>query len=185
MRTLLVLALGVLVGCGSRTPGGSDGGTGDGPRPQDAAADSSVPDGAASDAQHDGPGPDGPYQHDGAGDGTTLTPCAAAGGICVGVYPGSCDFGTVVGLSCGGGVGVTCCMPGDGGAGCRPTFGCANGPLCGMTCCGTGERCDPVTSTCRCGSNAACTGGDICAGPVMPSDYCGFVCCGVSGPCPV
>lgn len=41
------------------------------------------------------------------------TPCAAAGGECVGVYPGACADG-VIGdgdtFSCGGGVGVMCCL---------------------------------------------------------------------------
>ena len=185
MRTALILALGLLVGCGSRTPGRSDGGAGDGPLPpHDAGAEASVPDGAASDAQHDGPRPDGPRQHDSGSDGATLTPCEQAGGTCVGVYPNDCPGGTLVGLSCGGGVGVTCCMPGDGGTGCHPSGGCSNGPRCGAACCGTGERCDPATSTCKCGTSAACTGGDTCQGPVISTDGCGMVCCGVSGPCP-
>jgi hypothetical protein len=37
-------------------------------------------------------------------------PCAAAGGSCVGVYPGACANGTIVDASCGGGVGVMCCV---------------------------------------------------------------------------
>ncbi len=38
------------------------------------------------------------------------TPCAAAGGECVGVYPGACEGGVIGGQSCGGGVGVMCCL---------------------------------------------------------------------------
>ena len=38
--------------------------------------------------------------------------CAAAGGECVGVYPGACANGTIAEYSCGGGVGVMCCLPG-------------------------------------------------------------------------
>jgi len=38
--------------------------------------------------------------------------CAAAGGTCVGIAPGACPSGNVAGaLSCGGGIGVTCCLP--------------------------------------------------------------------------
>jgi formylglycine-generating enzyme required for sulfatase activity len=40
--------------------------------------------------------------------------CVNAGGTCVGIYPGACPNGTLDGtLSCGGGVGVTCCVPGS------------------------------------------------------------------------
>jgi hypothetical protein len=190
MRTALILALALLVGCGSRTPGGSDGGAGDGPvPPRDAAADGSAPDGAAGDAQPDGPAPDGVVQHD-AGhdvnrDGAYFNECVLAGGTCVGVFPNNCPGGEIVGLSCGGGVGVACCMPGDGGTGCLPRGGCAYGPPCGLGCCKAGERCDPATTTCRCGTGAACTGGNTCASPVVPADQCGVMCCGVTTPCPV
>ena len=42
------------------------------------------------------------------------TPCAAAGGECIGVYPGSCADGVIgdgATYSCGDGVGVMCCLP--------------------------------------------------------------------------
>ena len=42
------------------------------------------------------------------------TACAAAGGECVAVYPGTCADGVIGAAdaySCGGGVGVMCCLP--------------------------------------------------------------------------
>jgi hypothetical protein len=47
----------------------------------------------------------------------TQNACQAAGGSCVALSPGSCANGTVVDantFSCGGGLGVECCMPGAG-----------------------------------------------------------------------
>jgi hypothetical protein len=38
-------------------------------------------------------------------------PCVQAGGSCVALYPGTCPNGVTGGYSCGGGLGVTCCMP--------------------------------------------------------------------------
>lgn len=37
--------------------------------------------------------------------------CSAAGGSCTGLRPGACGSGIHAPLSCGGGLGVTCCMP--------------------------------------------------------------------------
>jgi hypothetical protein len=45
-----------------------------------------------------------------------LNPCELAGGSCVPLYPGSCTGGTVGDArtySCGGGLGVECCLPAD------------------------------------------------------------------------
>jgi hypothetical protein len=98
-----------------------------------------------------------------AGDGCNACTCSASG------------------LSC---TAVTCT---DGGvpdpASCVASGGCPAGPVCGVLCCGRGERC--VNGTCQCGSKAACTGGDMCAS-VGPSglDRCGVLCCGVTGVCP-
>ena len=42
------------------------------------------------------------------------TPCEAAGGACVALYPGNCADGTIgdaTEYSCGGGLGVMCCLP--------------------------------------------------------------------------
>jgi hypothetical protein len=66
---------------------------------------------------------------------------------------------------------------------CGPSGGCPQGPVCGVLCCKSGERC--VSGTCRCGNGSACGTNDTCeaAGPVG-NDQCGFVCCGASGPCP-
>ena len=65
---------------------------------------------------------------------------------------------------------------------------CPKGPCCGNACCGAGERCDPVTLTCKCGSGPACTGGNFCAtgGPPSPDQSaCGSLCCGATSPCPL
>jgi hypothetical protein len=71
---------------------------------------------------------------------------------------------------------------------CSPSASCSscpNGVCCGNACCGKGEWCDPSTLTCRCGDNAGCTGGNVCAtGPVFPSTDCGMICCGVTSFCP-
>jgi len=65
---------------------------------------------------------------------------------------------------------------------CLPAGGCVNGPNCGDTCCGAGERC--IAGACHCGTNNPCGPGDHCAsGPVM-MDGCGTFCCGATGPCP-
>jgi hypothetical protein len=72
------------------------------------------------------------------------------------------------------------------GAMCGATGGCPTGPLCGTTCCGTGQRCDG--NTCKCGSNAACAVGEICSagGPIGGTGQCGTICCGgVGNPCPL
>jgi hypothetical protein len=65
---------------------------------------------------------------------------------------------------------------------------CQFGPCCGAACCNQGEYCDPVTTTCKCGDGAACTGGNFCAtgGPVGPNQSaCGSLCCGATLPCPL
>jgi len=53
----------------------------------------------------------------GTGGNTSLpaTACTAAGGACVAVAPGTCATGILSSLSCGSGVGTTCCMPGGAG----------------------------------------------------------------------
>jgi len=77
---------------------------------------------------------------------------------------------------------------GDGGTDAAPgacfaSGGCAQGPQCGSTCCGFGEKC--VDGACHCATGAACGPGDRCEsfGPIMP-DGCGSFCCGVTQPCP-
>ena len=66
---------------------------------------------------------------------------------------------------------------------CLPAGGCALGPNCGETCCGTGEHC--VAGGCHCGTGNACGPGDHCesAGPATPNG-CGTFCCGATSPCP-
>lgn len=68
--------------------------------------------------------------------------------------------------------------PPDGatGAGCEPSGGCTDGPMCGAVCCGVGEAC--VEGECRCGGGAACENPDACmtAGPEGET-ACGFICC--------
>ena len=67
---------------------------------------------------------------------------------------------------------------------CAPSGTCANGPMCGTTCCGTGEHC--VNGTCMCGSMSSCTDGNSCmiGGPIAPGP-CGSVCCGGTIGCPI
>lgn len=64
---------------------------------------------------------------------------------------------------------------------------CAGGGCCGAVCCNDGEWCDS-TEHCRCGMNAGCTNGLVCAsgGPISPNQSCGSICCGDSmHPCPL
>jgi hypothetical protein len=59
--------------------------------------------------------------------------CVDAGGSCVALAPGSCATGTVgdaTQYSCGGGLGVECCLPQVQSTGCMQDTDCANaGPL--------------------------------------------------------
>ena len=65
---------------------------------------------------------------------------------------------------------------------CQPSGSCASGAACNGMCCGPGEQC--VNGTCKCGTAAACSGGNTCQSMVAEPDQCGTVCCGVT-PCPV
>jgi hypothetical protein len=104
---------------GPRVDGGgvSDGGAGtDGGGVDGATADGGgvdggepTPDGGALDGGLDGGEPDA-----GSFDGGPATPCATAGGTCVAVVPSACRDGIVGNAdwySCGGGLGVMCCLP--------------------------------------------------------------------------
>lgn len=52
---------------------------------------------------------------------TPATSCADVGGQCVAVYPGTCDNGHSIGAdSCGGGIGIFCCVPGKEAPACTP-----------------------------------------------------------------
>src|SRR5262249_2936813 len=51
--------------------------------------------------------------------------CTDNGGSCVALAPGTCPNGTTGGYSCGGGLGVTCCMPHA--ANCRAIVECVQG----------------------------------------------------------
>lgn len=100
-----------------------------------------------------------------AGDGCNTCYCDEYGASCTLI---ACPDG-------GGGI--------DAGASCMPSGGCAVGPRCGDVCCDTGEAC--VDGECRCGDQAACAPGDSCeAGGPIGGDACGWICCGVTGPCP-
>jgi hypothetical protein len=109
---------------------------------------------------------------------TVTTPCAAAGGSCVGLYPGACANGTVGDANtygCGGGVGVMCCLPPQNtcqtaGGTCVPLVpdACANGTLGDATTysCGGGvgvQCCLPPQNPCQ-------TAGGTCV-PLVP-DAC-------------
>jgi hypothetical protein len=64
---------------------------------------------------------------------------------------------------------------------------CAGGGCCGAVCCNDGEWCD-ASLHCRCGMNAGCTAGLMCAsgGPISPNFSCGSICCGdAMHPCPL
>ncbi|HEV7555580.1 MAG TPA: hypothetical protein VGO00_09015 [Kofleriaceae bacterium] len=67
------------------------------------------------------------------------------------------------------------------GLSCAPSGTCA-GAQCGNTCCADGEAC--IDGTCMCGTNPSCTGGNMCASPVVKPDRCGGICCGVTSVCP-
>lgn len=79
---------------------------------------------ASFDATPDPNGDSGPIKvgppDSGAGSDAASNPdggpiaCTAAGGTCVGLAPGSCpgnNFGDATKYSCGGGLGVACCLP--------------------------------------------------------------------------
>ena len=65
------------------------------------------------------------------------------------------------------------------------TCALTQGPHCGAVCCKFGEWCD--NGTCRCGTGAACTAGNMCATgvPTPGGNSCGEICCGATGPCPL
>lgn len=86
------------------------------------------------------------------------TACVTAGGECVSVTPGSCT-GITSTDSCGTGVGVACCLPGDGGVALDlgPATACETaGGTCVATtpgsCTGTpsSESCGPGVGTTCC-----------------------------------
>ena len=68
--------------------------------------------------------------------GTSVT-CVSAGGMCVGLFPGACPAPAMVGdarmYTCGGGLGLECCLPG--------TTTDAGGP---PTCASAGGTCVPL-----------------------------------------
>lgn len=67
---------------------------------------------------------------------------------------------------------------------CAPSGGCMTGPMCFGQCCAQGESC--VAGKCTCGTNMACTNGNICAsGGPIGGDSCGTICCGSTSPCPL
>ncbi|HEY3356566.1 MAG TPA: hypothetical protein VGQ83_25165 [Polyangia bacterium] len=114
------------------------------------------------------------------------TPCAAAGGTCVGLYPDACANGTVGDantFSCGGGVGVQCCLPptpvnacaaaggtcvplvpdacANGSVGDANTFSCGGG--LGVQCClpPTFNACQAAGGSCVALYPGACANGHV------------------------
>jgi hypothetical protein len=79
--------------------------------------------------------------------------CETAGGTCVALAPDTCPNGTTGGYSCGGGLGVTCCMPQQSSNQCTADTDCSGflPQYCRM--CGDGsESCahwSCVESTCQ------------------------------------
>lgn len=130
---------------------GEDAGTEDAATAEDAGAEDAGAedaggslDGGASDAGIDAGGADaGP-----------LSACASAGGACVPVVPGACSSG-VVGdadwYSCGGGLGVQCCLPTTTPPECRAIGTRSEGwyrpdgsRVCYATCAGRGATCEAI-----------------------------------------
>ena len=121
-RTLALAALlltGTIAGCGSDpTPvdgGPLDGGGLDAGASDAGPSDAGTTDAGTTDASLDdaGAGDAGALDGGGADAGPTLG-CEAAGGACVAVVPGACMDGIVGNAdwySCGGGLGVLCCLP--------------------------------------------------------------------------
>jgi hypothetical protein len=68
------------------------------------------------------------------------------------------------------------------GLSCEPSGTCATGPMCGTTCCAANEAC--VSGTCMCGTQAACSDGNMCAAPLVVGEHCGDLCCGATSACP-
>jgi hypothetical protein len=103
--------------------------------------------------------------------GIQKTPCAEAGGSCVALYPGNCADGVVGSAdeySCGGGLGVMCCLP-------KPepvTCGGFRGALCAE-----GQYCDPEPGMCH-GADISGTCKDVtsaCAEVLAPVCGCNGV----------
>jgi hypothetical protein len=76
---------------------------------------------------------------------------------------------------------VDASVPRD-GLSCVPSGTCTTGPMCGATCCAANEAC--ISGTCMCGTQAACSDGNMCAAPLVANDHCGDLCCGATGACP-
>ena len=107
--------------------------------------------------------------------------------IRVEIKPG-CDIG---GSTCGafrpnttGESLFNCAAAAPTGTACAPDGSCSEGPECNGECCGVGEACTP--NGCSCGGGPRCGQGDFCSrGGPAGDDFCGTVCCGASGPCPL
>lgn len=94
----------------------------DAPTLEDAALDAAIPiDATAQDA---GPADVGAVLDASSDAGAPVSACEAAGGRCVAVVPGACAMGIVGSAdwySCGGGLGVMCCLPPTTAPVCRAT----------------------------------------------------------------
>ena len=111
---MAAVALGVFAGCGGDD---DDDNSSSSSSSSSGSTSSSSSSGATSSSSSGGTSSSGDTDagETDAGDTDAATACAAAGGSCVAVVPGSCENGTISADSCGGGVGTACCIPTDGG----------------------------------------------------------------------
>ncbi len=124
---------------------GDDAAVADGGADAGDAPDAGAPDAGAADAGE---------VDAGEVDGGTPTPCVAAGGACVPVVPRAC-MGGVIGdatwYSCGGGLGVMCCLPSNTPPACRGVGTRSEGwyrpdgtRVCYAACAGHPVRCEAI-----------------------------------------
>ncbi len=199
MGWIAVAALALIAGCGDGggttdaggglDAGGSDASAGDGGGAGDAGGgsdaggdDGGASDGGASDAGGlDGGGPDaggldaGGLDAGGSPDAGAANACVLAGGTCEALVPGACAAGIVGNAdwySCGGGLGVLCCLPPRTPPSCRNVGSRSEGwyradgeRICFATCDGATLMCEAIGTRSEGWyadpASAACAGGPV------------------------